>query len=147
MNLNDRDTLIKLLDRAMSSNNESVKEMLQSLLITVSLVHADDKLTKGPLDQILTSMRDMQETMKHMQRKMSDLEDRIQRNSISTPTRSIYEEDKSWGWKKKIEEDDAWGESVKRVFKRFQADKDATAIKRQKFKESIAKSIGKNPAK
>lgn len=152
MDLNDTDTLIRLLDRAMSSNNETVREMLQSLLVTVSLIHADDKLAKGPLDQLLTGMREMQEDVKYMQRKMDELEKELHRSRSASVTRprpytSIYDNDDDFGgWRKRDHEDDnAWGDSIKRILGKFQSDRQT---KSDSLKKALAKrQLGKKPIK
>lgn len=61
MNLNDEDTLIRLLDQALSSKEESVKNLLQSLLVTVSLVHAEDRAPQGPIVDLLDTVTKLQD--------------------------------------------------------------------------------------
>ena len=77
MDINDRNTLITLLDQALSSKEDTVKALLQSLLVTVSLVHAEDKSPQGPLAEILNSYTELQDTIRHMNNRIIELSGRI----------------------------------------------------------------------
>ncbi len=81
MDTNDINIMIKLLDQAITSNNTTVKELLQSLLVTVSLIHADDKKKFGPISEMVNSVQmlrqnliDMQHTIESMTRRIEHLE-------------------------------------------------------------------------
>ena len=135
MDINDKEALIRLLDKAMTSDNETVKEMLQSLLVTVSLIHADDKLTKGPLDKILSEVIAMRESMAQLQRKMSELESKVNKSLVSPSSiprikPSIYDDDDEIRrkYRERIKQKSAWDDSngarwddtIKRMLDRMQ---------------------------
>jgi hypothetical protein len=79
MDIEDRDTLIKLLDKAMCSKELAVKDLLQSLLVTTALVHADDKKVCGPLYDMITNMHAMQATMCDMSNSIDSLNNKIRK--------------------------------------------------------------------
>ena len=135
MDINDKEALIRLLDKAMTSDNETVKEMLQSLLVTVSLIHADDKLTKGPLDKILSEVIAMRDSMAQLQRKMSELESKVNKSLVSPSSiprikPSIYDDDDEIRrkYRERIKQKSAWDDSngarwddtIKRMLDRLQ---------------------------
>ena len=135
MDINDKEALIRLLDKAMTSDNETVKEMLQSLLVTVSLIHADDKLTKGPLDKILSEVIGMRDSMAQLQRKMSELESKVNKSLVSPSSiprikPSIYDDDDEIRrkYRERIKQKSAWDDSngarwddtIKRMLDRLQ---------------------------
>ena len=135
MDINDKEALIRLLDKAMTSDNETVKEMLQSLLVTVSLIHADDKLTKGPLDKILSEVIGMRDSMAQLQRKMSELESKVNKSLVSPSSiprikPSIYDDDDEIRrkYRERIKQKSAWDDSngarwddtIKRMLDRMQ---------------------------
>lgn len=135
MDINDKEALIRLLDKAMTSDNETVKEMLQSLLVTVSLIHADDKLTKGPLDKILSEVIAMRDSMAQLQRKMSELESKVNKSLVSPSSiprikPSIYDDDDEIRrkYRERIKQKSAWDDSngarwddtIKRMLDRMQ---------------------------
>lgn len=135
MDINDKEALIRLLDKAMTSDNETVKEMLQSLLVTVSLIHADDKLTKGPLNKILSEVIAMRDSMAQLQRKMSELESKVNKSLVSPSSiprikPSIYDDDDEIRrkYRERIKQKSAWDASngarwddtIKRMLDRLQ---------------------------
>jgi hypothetical protein len=117
----DTDTMIKLLDKALSSNADEVKSILQSLLVTTALVHADDKIAPGPLLKILEEFNLMKKTMvdmgNHIQRlehTLDEMKSRIRSPDSDFPTRKTpwYDD-----YKTKWEDEDDWTNTIKRRMK------------------------------
>lgn len=86
MHVNEIDTLIRLLDAAITSDNETVKQQLQSLLVTVSLVHSDDNFHGGPFSSMARRMDKLESTVMqindHIQRDMVERHRQENRNSF-----------------------------------------------------------------
>jgi hypothetical protein len=115
MDTNDTDIMIKLLDKAMSSNSEEVKAILQNLLVSVSLIHADDNIALGPLAKILDQFNNMQQKLSDMSNHISRLENKL--NDMRAPS-SIYptKRDTYDGYEPKWEENN-WDNAIKRLKK------------------------------
>jgi hypothetical protein len=116
MDTNDTDAMIKLLDKAMSSNIEEVKSMLQSLLVTTALVHAEDKMALGPLAKILEEFNLMKKKMADMSNHISRLESKL--DEIRNPA-SIYptKRDPYDGYTTKWQDQDTWEQTIKKRVK------------------------------
>jgi hypothetical protein len=99
MNINDKETIIKLLDKALVSNSNEVKEILQSLLITVALIHSDDKLKDGPLTKLFNDNYHLEKRLDAVESNIRRLEKEIinnTKNENRTKTNKIYHEDTTW---------------------------------------------------
>jgi len=80
MESNDINLLIKVLDKAITSDSETVKQLLQSLLVTVSLVHADNPNNKGPLAEMLDDLAYYEERISALEYSMQNMNQIMERN-------------------------------------------------------------------
>ena len=83
MQIDDNEELIRLLDAAISSDNPSIKQQLQSLLVTVSIVHGGDDSKFGPFRNMLHRMTDLEH-------KLEQVTDYIQRHIVEKHNRDGY---------------------------------------------------------
>lgn len=89
MNVNDTEELIKLLDAAITSDNAAIKQQLQSLLVTVSLVHGGEDSKFGPFRNILHRVTDLEY-------KLEQVTDYIQRHLVERHDRDRYTRNNTW---------------------------------------------------
>jgi len=86
MDIDDRDTLIKLLDQALSSKEESVRTLLQSLLVTTALVHSEDETPiVGPLTELLNDVQGMKSDMATLKNRIDRLNSKVLELGSNTP--------------------------------------------------------------
>ena len=89
MNANDTEELIKLLDAAITSDNAAIKQHLQSLLVTVSLVHGGEDTKFGPFRNLMHRITDLEY-------KLEQVTDYIQRTLVERHDRDRYTRDNTW---------------------------------------------------
>lgn len=76
MDVSDTNELVRILDAALTSDHAEVKSILQNLLVTVSLVHAEDKKL-GPLTTIVKDYVELKKRMDNMVSRLSQLDDKV----------------------------------------------------------------------
>lgn len=120
MDTNDTNVMIELFDKALNSNSTEVKSILQSLLVTTALVHADDKIPPGPLVKILDEVQAMRKAMMELNHHVVRLEQKINdvKSSIGVSSRKrVTSYDENYDYTDRWQDDKTWEESIKKMIK------------------------------
>lgn len=97
MDQNDTETLIRILDRAITSDSPEIKQQLQSLLVTVSLVHGGESYREGPLAELVQRVQ----RIENDHHRLTKAVERLIRENDSlamSKKRNPYYEEKSYSW-------------------------------------------------